>query len=72
LHCPPDVGPVHRITEEQLAAIRRYTSAEVVQMPNIPAKRLKALVSDGRVPQWRTGGTKGVWFTGRPEAEPTV
>jgi hypothetical protein len=41
-------------------------------MPNIPAKRLKALVSDGRVPQWPTGGTKGVWFTGRPQAEPTV
>ncbi|MGZ4658086.1 MAG: hypothetical protein ACXVGE_14275 [Blastococcus sp.] len=51
------------MTDEQLAAIRRYTSAEVVQMLNIPAKWLKELVRDDRVPHRRTGATRGVWFT---------
>jgi hypothetical protein len=51
------------MTEEQLAAVRRYTSAEVVQMLNIPAKWLKELVRERRVPHQRTGPTKGVWFT---------
>jgi hypothetical protein len=63
LRCPHDAGPVHSVTDEQLAAVRRYTSAEVVQMLNIPAKWLKELVHDRRVPHRRTGPTKGVWFT---------
>lgn len=49
--------------DEQLAAVRRYTSAEVVQMLNVPTKWLKELVRDRRVPHQRTGATKGVWFT---------
>jgi hypothetical protein len=51
------------MTDEQLAAVRRCTSDEVVKMLNIPAKWLKELVREGRVPHQRTGPTKGVWFT---------
>ena len=51
------------MTEEQLAAVRRYTSAEVVKMLNIPVKWLRELVRERRVPHQRTGPTKGVWFT---------
>jgi hypothetical protein len=51
------------VTDDQLAAVRRYTSAEVVQMLNIPAKWLRELVRERRVPHQRTGPTKGVWFT---------
>jgi hypothetical protein len=38
-------------------------SAEVVQMLTIPAKWLKELVRDRRIPHQRTGPTNGVWFT---------
>ncbi|MGY1846204.1 MULTISPECIES: hypothetical protein [unclassified Blastococcus] len=51
------------MTDEQLAAVRCYTSAEVVQMLNMKKKWLKDLVRDRRVPHQRTGATKGVWFT---------
>lgn len=51
------------MTDEELAAVRRYTSAEVVQLLNIPPKWLKELVRHRRIPHQRTGETKGVWFT---------
>ena len=51
------------MTDEQLAVVRRYTSAEVVKMLNIPGKWLRELVRERRVPHQRTGLTKGVWFT---------
>jgi hypothetical protein len=51
------------MTDEQLAAIRCYTSPEVIQMLNMKEKWLKNLVRERRVPHQRTGPTKGVWFT---------
>ncbi|MGY2085906.1 hypothetical protein [Blastococcus sp. SYSU DS0539] len=51
------------MTDEQLAAVRCYTSAEVVRMLNMKQKWLKDLVRERRVPHQRTGTTKGVWFT---------
>ena len=51
------------MTDEQLADVRRYTSAEVVEMLNIPPKWLRELVRERRVPHQRTGPKKGVWFT---------
>jgi hypothetical protein len=35
----PYGGPVQNMTEEELATLRRYKPAEVVQALNIPAKR---------------------------------
>ncbi|MGY1721352.1 hypothetical protein ACI8AG_20145 [Blastococcus sp. SYSU DS0552] len=51
------------MTDEQLAAVRCYTSAEVVRRLNMKEKWLKDLVRERRVPHQRTGPTKGVWFT---------
>lgn len=51
------------MTNEELAPVRRYTSAEVVQLLNIPPKWLKEMVRHRRIPHQRTGKTKGVWFT---------
>jgi hypothetical protein len=51
------------MTEEPFAAVRCYTSAEVVKMLNMKEKWLKELVCERRVPHQRTGPTKGVWFT---------
>jgi hypothetical protein len=50
------------MTEEQLAAVRRYKPAEAVQSLNIPAKWLKNWVREGRVPH-RRPGKRRVWFT---------
>jgi hypothetical protein len=51
------------MTDEQLAAIRCYTPAEVIQKLNMKKTWLKDLVRERRVPHQRTGPTKGVWFT---------
>ena len=51
------------MTDDQIATLRRYKPAEVVQLLNIPAKRLKAWVQEDRVPYQCAGVERGVWFT---------
>jgi hypothetical protein len=44
------------MTEDEIAALRRYKPAEVVRLLNIPAKRLKTWVQEDLVPYltWTT------------------
>jgi len=47
------------MTEDELAPLRRYKPAEVVQLLNIPAKRLAAWVRENRVPYQCPARTAG-------------
>jgi len=51
------------MTEEQLAAVRLYTSTEVVRMLRLKPTWLKKWITDERVPHVRAGAERGVRFT---------
>jgi hypothetical protein len=56
------------MTEEQLAAVRCYTQADVVEALKIKKTWLKRWVSAGCIPHQRSGDPngkqqRGVWFT---------
>jgi len=53
------------MTGEQLAAVRLYTSTEVVQMLRLEPTWLKNWITDERVPHVRVGAERGVRFTPR-------
>lgn len=56
-------GLVLSMTEEQLAAVRLYTSQEVVQMLRLKPTWLKNWITEERVPHVRASGKRGVRFT---------
>jgi len=51
------------MTEEQLAAVRLYTSEEVVEKLALKLTWLKNWITENRVPHLRSGVDRGVQFT---------
>jgi predicted DNA-binding transcriptional regulator AlpA len=51
------------MTEEQLAAVRLYTSEEVVEKLGLKPTWLKNWITQNRVPHVRSGVDRGVRFT---------
>ena len=51
------------MTEEQLAAVRLYTSEEVVEKLGLKPTWLKNWITENRVPHLRSGVDRGVQFT---------
>jgi hypothetical protein len=56
-------GLVLSMTEEQLAAVRLYTSEEVVAKLGLKPTWLKSWITQDRVPHVRSGADRGVRFT---------
>ncbi len=59
----PRTEPVLGMTEEQLAAVRLYTSQEVVKALGLKPTWLKRWITEERVPHVRAGVKRGVRFT---------
>ncbi len=51
------------MTEEQLAAVRLYTSEEVIEKLGLKPTWLKNWITENRVPHLRSGVDRGVQFT---------
>jgi hypothetical protein len=63
LRSRPGVGLILGMSEEQLAAVRLYTSQEVVRMLRLRLTWLKNRITEERVPHVRAGRKRRVRFT---------